>query len=169
MSDTRMKIKEIFHAIFIIPLTAGNAVTVTYDDFRQETRDTDGSLSSTVTIACLTAVSFVILGVYTGKADEQIRAFYILLGLLISLTLLGLLALALISLTAYKHRSLWFTRPHTRHRDFNLKGKFLWLFGLAVILDTSLNMAANFRRSISDSASFLHQVTLCISYSSVSN
>ncbi|KAK3084054.1 hypothetical protein FSP39_007392 [Pinctada imbricata] len=141
MGVTKENVKEVLRAIFVIPFIAGNALP--YDEFHTGTREMDGSLSSTVTIACLTSVIFVIIGVYTAKAEIVTKARYIMWSLNCTLIIFGMVALGMISVLAYKNRSTWFVRPSRGHGDWNLKGKFLWVFGLAVILDTSFNLASN--------------------------
>uniref|UniRef100_K1Q184 Uncharacterized protein n=1 Tax=Magallana gigas TaxID=29159 RepID=K1Q184_MAGGI len=59
---------DVLYTVFITPLTAGNVIQ-SDENNGSNTRKTDGSLSSMVTIACLTAITFVVIGIYAKSED----------------------------------------------------------------------------------------------------
>ncbi|KAK3084905.1 hypothetical protein FSP39_021173 [Pinctada imbricata] len=139
MESVKYFIKAAFRAAIIVPLTAGNSVNP------HNPQETDGSLASMVTIACLTAITFVIIGIYGGKQTKVTEAHLVIWSLVVAMIILALICVIVISVVAYRHRAEWFVRQTESIRKGSLKLKimFLWLFGFGIILETTLDLAIN--------------------------
>ncbi|KAK3085094.1 hypothetical protein FSP39_024114 [Pinctada imbricata] len=138
--------KEVLRGLFIIPFTAGR--TLQNEEERTENK-MDGSLSSSVFLTCLTSIFFVIIGVFTSKDYSILNDHFVIMGIRCFLVLTGITALSMVAVLAYNNRTVWFQTPTREDVDWKLKGKFLWIFGLIVIFDTSLKFATNMQCMLS--------------------
>lgn len=133
---------DVLYTVFITPLTAGNVVQS--DGYHgSDTRKTDGSLSSMVTIACLTAITFVVIGIY-AKSDDSGKSTTAITAMTFVLTAMALLAIVLIAVLAFRKRHEWFIAANIKENAAEkFKGKFLWLFSLGIIMKHALELAIN--------------------------
>ena len=136
MAEIRNILKAVFRAVVIEPLTTGTSIP------GEDPRHTDGSVASVVTVSCLTSVSFVIIGICTQFPNSHHDILWILA---VVMLLLALISMIVISIIAHKHRHEWLLRmtPSYRTKAQKLKIVFLWMFGFAIILQTTLRLAIN--------------------------
>ncbi|XP_022337658.1 uncharacterized protein LOC111133498 [Crassostrea virginica] len=133
---------DVLYTVFITPLTAGNVIQ-SDDSNGGSTRKTDGSLSSMVTIACLTAITFVVIGIY-AKSDDPAKSTVAITTMTFVLTAMALFAIVLIAFLAFRKRHEWFSTANIdEDASEKFKGKFLWLFSLGIIMKNALELAIN--------------------------
>ncbi|XP_062592229.1 uncharacterized protein LOC134253668 [Saccostrea cucullata] len=133
---------DVLNTVFITPLTAGNVVQ-SENSYDGDARKTDGSLSSMVTIACLTAITFVVIGIY-AKSDDPGKSTVAITTMTFVLTAMALFAIVLIAVLAFQKRHEWFSPARVKEdASKKFKGKFLWLFSLGIIMKNALELAIN--------------------------
>lgn len=133
---------DVLYTVFITPLTAGNVIQ-SVDNTGSNTRKTDGSLSSMVTIACLTAITFVVIGIY-AKSEDPGKSTIAITTMTFVLTAMALFAIVLIAVLAFRKRHEWFIAADIKDDAAEkFKGKFLWLFSLGIIMKNALELAIN--------------------------
>ncbi|XP_052716589.1 uncharacterized protein LOC128189144 [Crassostrea angulata] len=133
---------DVLYTVFITPLTAGNVIQ-SDENNGSNTRKTDGSLSSMVTIACLTAITFVVIGIY-AKSEDPGKLTIAITTMTFVLTAMALFAIVLIAVLAFRKRHEWFIAADIKDDAAEkFKGKFLWLFSLGIIMKNALSLAIN--------------------------
>ncbi|XP_011435998.3 uncharacterized protein [Magallana gigas] len=133
---------DVLYTVFITPLTAGNVIQSDENNGRN-TSKTDGSLSSMVTIACLTAITFVVIGIY-AKSEDPGKSTIAITTMTFVLTAMALFAIVLIAVLAFRKRHEWFIAAEIKDDAAEkFKGKFLWLFSLGIIMKNALSLAIN--------------------------
>ena len=136
MVRVRSILIAVFRAVVIEPLTTGTSIT------GEDPRHTDGSVASVVTVSGLAAVSFVIIGICTQFPKSHHDILWILAGIML---ILALISMIVISIVANKHRQEWLLDMPLSYKTKvqKLKIVFLWIFGLAIILQRTLRLLIN--------------------------
>ena len=136
MVRVRSFLIAVFRAVVIEPLTTGTSIS------GEDQRHTDGSVASVVTVSGLAAVSFVIIGICTQFPKSHHDILWILAGIML---ILALISMIVISIVAHKHRQEWLLGMASSYKTKvqKLKIVFLWIFGLAIILQRTLRLLIN--------------------------
>lgn len=97
-------------------------------------------ISPTLTFAHLVSCFCIVLGIYSGKQTTDDTARAIVWGLVMGLVSCGVIALVVL---IFSNSVIIPQSENTETKDYsmNLRIIFLWLFGLAVILQSAVNFA----------------------------
>ena len=130
------KLKQILKVIFIIPFSIGNPDA-------QSSNATDGSVSAAILFSCLVSIILVVVGTFSGLHRFNETSMKVIWGLIATLVTIATINILLIFSRIHGRQNPITSMKDDRDASSQLQLKFLWLFGLGLILRTSLTIATN--------------------------
>jgi hypothetical protein len=134
-----MFFRAVKDAIITYPLTAGNAIPDGTGDHKS-----DGRIAATVTVTSLTSICFALIGVFANIQVENNIAYMVTWAISEIIVIFAIVALIWISVLAYKNKDSWYQEdyyPKGRKEGAKISITFLWIFGVATIVDKSVELS----------------------------
>ena len=133
--NIKRRLSFLLNLIVVNPLSLGNPT---------ETETSDGSTSSTVVFAIVSAISFITIAYSCVTAQQNMDHTNYSLWILVIVVLMvaGTVAICLILFLIICRHSVDISRRHSlEDRSSKLEIKFLWFSGFGLLLRTGLNLA----------------------------
>ena len=130
------RLNKILKVLFIVPFSIGNPDV-------QSSNSLDSSDSVVVLFSCLVSIIIVVVGTFSGLHRFNEASIKVIWGLIVTLVTIATINIFLIFYRIHAGKSpVTFIKDNTDGSS-QLQLKFLWLFGLGLILRTSLTIAAD--------------------------
>lgn len=130
------KATNILKVLFVIPFSIGNSE-------ERSLCAMDGSCSAVILFTCLVSIIIVVVGTFSGLHRFNEVSLKVIWGLIVTLVTIATINIFLI-LTLLHNRRFAITSPRVEtDASTKLQLRFLWLFGICLLLRTSLSIATD--------------------------